>query len=45
MTLFNVNIDILNSIRDVLNFVIEMWRRPRNVIIQMLFIDGTCSRV
>ena len=45
ITLFNVNIDSLKNIRDVLNFVTQAWRRPAGVMIQMLFIDGTYSRV
>ena len=43
--LFDANIDGLKNIRDVLNFVTPAWRRPAGVMIQMLFIDETYSRV
>ena len=43
--LFDVNIDSLKNIRDGLNFVTQTWRLLKNVMIQMLFIDGTDSRV
>ena len=44
ITLFDVNIDSLKNIKNVLNFVTQAWKRPAGVMIQMLFIDGTYSR-
>ena len=38
ITLFDVNIDSLKNMRDVLNFVTKTWRWLKNVMIQMLFI-------
>ena len=45
ISLFDVNVDRLKNTRDVLNFVTQTWKRLTNVIIQMLFIDGTDSRM
>ena len=45
ITLFEVNIDSSKNIRNVLNFVTQTWRRLTGAMIQMLFIDGTYSRV
>ena len=45
ITLFDVNIDSLKNFKNVLNFVTQTWKRPRDVMIQMLFIDGTYSIV
>ena len=45
ITLFDVNIDSLKNIRDVLNFVTQTWSRLTNVMTQMLFIDEIDSRV
>ena len=41
--LFDVNIDSLKNIKNVLNFVTQTKQRPAEVLIQMLFIDGTYS--
>ena len=38
-------IDSLKKIKNVLNFVTQTWRRLADVMIQMLFTDGTYSRV
>ena len=43
--LFDVNVDSLKNIRDVLTFITQTWRRPAGVMIQMLFIDGTYSSI
>ena len=45
ITLFDVNIDSLKNIKNVLNFVTQAWKRPGDVMIQMLLIDGAYSRV
>ena len=45
ITLFDVSIDSLKDIKNVLNFVTQAWKRPAGVMIQMLFIDGTYSKV
>ena len=35
----------LEKYKNVLIFVIQGWKRPAGVMIQMLFTDGTYSRV
>ena len=45
ITLFDVNIGSLKNIENVLNFVTQARRRLTGVMIQILFIDGTYSRV
>ena len=35
----------LEKYKNVLIFVIQAWKRPAGVMIQMLFTDGTYSRV
>ena len=45
ITLSDVNIDSLKNIKNVLNFITQTVRRSAGVMIQMLFTDGTYSRV
>ena len=45
ITFFNVNIDSLKNIKNVLNFVTQTWRSLAGVMIQMLFINGKYSKM